>query len=107
MKSDRRLPGLLPALLLLATFIVALPAEYFLMISAIKAQQHRSAASWMGYSILYGPHIIMLIPGVRYLFVRKWITAAVLIAAGWVLAWEILALAGAAMWATAHLYLTR
>jgi hypothetical protein len=106
MKSERRLPGLLPALLLLGTFIVAVAAEYFLMIAALRAQQHRSAAAWMGYGVLYGPHIVMLIPGVRYLLMRKWITAAVLIAVGWVLAWEVLAIAGAAMWATAHLYLT-
>jgi hypothetical protein len=42
----------------------------------------------------------MLVPGVGYLFARKWITAVVLLVAGWLLAWGVIVIVFSVAWST-------
>src|ERR1700737_3747156 len=102
MTNKKKLPEPLPAmLLLLGTFALTLVTEYSLLITWAKAdQQHWSGSGWMWYVLWCWPFVAMAGPGVRYLFARKWVLAAVLLVAGGILAWEALIIALTTAWAT-------
>lgn len=90
------------ALILLGAFVLTLVTEYCLLITWRKAaQQHWSGSDWMWwYAVWCWPFVAMLVPGVRYLFARKWVLAVVLLVVGGLLAWQALVLALTAAWVT-------
>jgi hypothetical protein len=96
MTRKKGIPELLFAALLLAgTFILTVVTNYCLLIAY---QRHWPGTSRSDYLSFYGPFVAMFVPGLGYLFARKWITAVVLLVAGWLLAWGVIVIVFSVAW---------